>query len=495
MDRILRYYNLAHSPNHHYNFFKKYITKGLDDDVIDCYGKISQFVPTTEDHFKVTISLVTLNMYKADFQFFSRFISLETSAVFESGSDGAFENYRPYIYEFIAEIDSDQKNHLSKYQERWFNVQIHNYSDSTSNKDVINGTELFSASPLIAKNKTLVFNPGSKTDPNCKLLDKLYTKSNLNSITGHAINKISNLSPIESFLSNKLKSVQGMVYSVGLANNSKIILKDNTGNTFEFLYDLGKTYLKSVLKRPEVKSGITLFKSSHFDAVILSHWDIDHILAIGDYDPRSLYNRNKLWIAPDINMLLLNEVSTSALRLACYISQSCNTFLFNDPGSNIKFNVPYDNFQIWQGKAHSSGTATHQNNIGLLINIFGAGEYHVTSGIMHTSVTQAYLNNTSNSNIDLLMCGDCVYDNWPDVLKDQEHNILWVPHHGTNKAIPQDHELKTTENGIAIISADDSKYKTPFPGKDHISALVDKGYSHIFVTKQSGSVYFNIIYN
>lgn len=495
MDRVHSYYRPLPSSPYHYNYFKNYITKGLNDDVIDCYGKIAQFVPTTEDHFKVTISLVTLNMYKADFQFFSRFISIEPSPVFESGSDGYFENYRPYIYEFIAEIDSEQKDHLSIYQERWVNVQIHNYSASKSGKDVINGTELFSASPLIANNKTLVFNTGSTTDPTCKLLDNLYTRNNLYKITNNTVNHYSSLSSIETFLSNKIKSVQGMVYSVGLGNNSKIILEDAIGNAYTFLYDLGRSHLSEVLLRQEVDTNIKSFKKSRFDAVILSHWDIDHILAIGDYNPQSLYSKNRLWIAPDINILPVAKITASALRLACYISQNCNTFLFNDPGTNIKIHVPYENFQIWQGKAHTSGTATHQNNIGLMVNIFGKGEYYVEQGIKHTSVTKTFLNNISNSNIDLLMCGDCVYDNWPDILKAQEHNILWVPHHGTNKAIPQDYELKTTDNGIAIISADDSKYKTPFPGKDHISTLVDKGYSHIFVTKQSGNVYFNIIYN
>lgn len=63
MDQVHSYYRPIPSSPYHYNDFKNYITKGLNDDVIDCYGKISQFVPTTEDHFKVTISLVTLNMY------------------------------------------------------------------------------------------------------------------------------------------------------------------------------------------------------------------------------------------------------------------------------------------------------------------------------------------------------------------------------------------------------------------------------------------------
>ncbi len=475
-----------------YKRFRSYISPKFDDEV---YGKILKFVPTAEGLYKVTISLVTLNMYKADFRFFSQFTNLESSSVFESEDDGYFENYRPYIYEFIAEIDNEQKSLLSSYQDNWIKVQLNNDNFFTSNDNInIKGTVLFSASPLIARQNWLVFNPNSKTDPNCTLLDNLYTKSNLKRITSRANNN-NPLHSLSTFLSKKLKSVHGTVYSVGLGNNSKITLENQSGNTFTFLYDLGRSNLYNVLNRKEVDTNIKSFRKSRFDAVVLSHWDIDHFLAIGDYNPQSLYSKNKLWIAPDINRLSSKVISASAIRLSCYIAQNCNTFLFDAPNTNINFGVPYNNFQIWQGKAHLSGSATHQNNIGLLINIFGTGEYHVESGIKHTSVTKTFLNNISNSNIDLLMCGDCVYDNWPDILKDQEHNILWVPHHGTQMAIPQNHELKSTENGIAIISADDSNHTASFPGKDHISALVDKGYSHIFITKQSGNVYFNIIYN
>ncbi len=433
-------------------------------------------------------------MFNADYQFFSRFPGVELPLDYNPGEDSYFDNYHPYFYEFVAEIDSTQGNRLSDYT-GWYSVKLLSNSNMKSYDNVINGTELFSASPLIAKAKTLILNPNSTYDPNCILLQQTYTRHNLKKITSKAINDSSALSSISAFLSNPLKGVHGIINSVGLANNSKVVLEDELGNTFSFVFDAGKTLLSSVLSRQEVNSNIQSLNKSRFDAVILSHWDSDHIIGVGDYDSRTLYSKHRLWIAPDINMLSFDEVSLGAIRLACYTVQNCTVYLCNNPDSKIDFGSgTFDSFTVWQGKAHTSGTASHQNNIGLLINISGVGEYIVEQGIKHTSITKSFLSTIPYSNIDILMCGDCVYDNWPAYIKDLEHNILWVPHHGTNKAIPKDIELKETNNGIAIISADDSSYSEPFPGMNHVYSLVQKGYSHILITKQSGNVFFDVIY-
>lgn len=480
--------NLRHPSND----FKRYISRGLEEDDIQCYGKITKLTPTDEEQFKLEISLITNNMFNADYQFFSQFEEIELPPYEERDDSIDIEYYHPYFYQFVAEINTEQMNYLSDITERWVLVRIIADSNIVSGANIIKGTEIFSASPLVAKAKTLILNPDSKYDPFCAKLNATYNKKNLKSVTSSARNNYSALHSLSAFLYNKLKSAQGIIYSVGLANNSYLMLEDIYGHSYSILYDMGKTHLSKVLNRKEVNSTIKSFYKSRFDAVVLSHWDSDHIIAVGDYDPRTLYSKNRLWIAPDINMLAPNEISTGAVRLACYITSKCKTFFYDNPNTMINLGVPFDSFQIWQGKATPSKTASHQNNIGLMIHISGVGEYFVEQGINKKSITKSFVNRRSNSDISILMCGDCVYDNWPDALIDNNHDILWVPHHGTNKATPDD--LKNTDNGIAIISADDSGYSVSFPGDDHVTGLIKKGYSHIFITKQSGNIYFNSIF-
>lgn len=474
-----------------YVSFRNYIKEDLNAHIFDCYGKIISISPTEQEKYTLKISLVTKRMFNVDYQFLSHFDNINLPDYDELDEYSDYDNYHPFFYEFVAEIAYHQMVSISNLGDRWQCVTISDVSYQTDDPAII-GTELFSASPLISSGKKLIFNHHSGFDPFCTLLDKTYTKENLRVITQNNYNN-SHLKYFRSLFTNEIKNVTGIIYSVGLANNSKLTFDDRYGNSFSILYDLGKTHISQVLERPEVDKTIKEFKKSRFNAIVLSHWDSDHIIAVGDYTPSSLYSHNKTWIAPDINMLAFNELSLGAIRLACYISKKCNTYFFRNPNKSINIDNPYYRFSIWQGQSTPKKSASHQNNIGLLLNICGYGDYHIEYGINKYSVIKSGFHDYPPDKINLLLCGDCVYDNWPDIILDDEHNILCVPHHGTNKALPS--AIKKTENGVAIICSDKSGYSESFPGKEHVFQLIEKGYSHILTTEQSGNIRFNIVFH
>ena len=207
---------------HPSNDFKRYISRGLEEDDIQCYGKITKLTPTDEEQFKLEISLITNNMFNADYQFFSQFEEIELPPYEERDDSIDIEYYHPYFYQFVAEINTEQ---------------IIADSNIVSGANIIKGTEIFSASPLVAKAKTLILNPDSKYDPFCAKLNATYNKKNLKSVTSSARNNYSALHSLSAFLYNKLKSAQGIIYSVGLANNSYLMLEDVYGHSYSILFD------------------------------------------------------------------------------------------------------------------------------------------------------------------------------------------------------------------------------------------------------------------
>lgn len=499
--------------------FRKQLQESVRDHHAQIFGRVNYINPSQENEriYSISISLINEFMFKADSGFYY-FLSENDLPVRpriplyenedneidegdevkeskeETERDYLVWNYYPYVYEFVTEtINKKEVDYLRELEEGWYKVDLFDLEDGKSpSEGGVVGTTLFGASPLISSSNRLVFNKSSKNDTLCKKLDVFYTEKNLGLIVSKFHNRANNLNKFSNLIPDDIKIVNGVVRSVGMANNMILEMKGTFNKSCTILYDLGKTHIPDVLSRTEINNNINSFKHDRFNAVVLSHWDLDHILAVGDYNPKLLYSSSMVWVVPDIMLLNYSELTISAVRLACYISGR-STAYFSD-NLNKELAVGNRTFKIFQGKGAAARSASHQNNIGLLIEMIGDGNYTVFSDkAPRTTYLQSVYNHPGAQRIGVLLCGDCVYDNFPDVLPSEKYNIFGVPHHGTYKADPD--KLIGVNDGVAIICADDSKYEETYPGDNHVLGLLKKGYNHIYVTKESGNVYFNIVFH
>lgn len=160
-------------------------------------------------------------------------------------------------------------------------------------------------------------------------------------------------------------------------------------------------------------------------AVVLSHWDLDHILGVTNAAD-NIYDA--VWIVPDIYTFKKNTrtypkyISTSAKRLLKYLDWRNSTKLIRI-SDEFKRQMVYQNsqkaFSIWTGerrlirgknRRNECYTITEANNFGLIL----------------------FLSNQYTA----LLPGDCAYKVLPAPLKSKEINYLVAPHHCSKMSSP-----------------------------------------------------------
>lgn len=474
--------------------FTDALHRSLEENTI--YGKflITENPDSESPDFEVSVSLMNRFMLRADLYFITTL--MEHSDIFRDFSETEipsfsaedreiYAGYHPYFYEFHARsTDTRLRAIMREYAGQWL---LMHFDDTPPEDEEISlaGTMSFSASPLISKGKTLKFNPASFFDSTCHTLNTLYSKKNVNLYTGKCVNDSSTFTKFKSILPTDIRCVEGTVYSVGLANNISLTLGDPGHRSVTLLYDIGCTHVKSVRERPDVEDNLDHFKYKRVDAVILSHWDSDHILGVGYYNPDNLYSKDIVWIAPDLNLLSEQELSAGAARLACYVAHKSNLYLANQLDS--KLDTHNKVLELWQGKGKKSGQATHNNNIGLLIELNGFG---FTDGMSHRYYwKRRYFPRPFFHKVHALLTGDCVFDNIPDTLKSTRYDLLVTPHHGTDLSIP---DINGIDDSTAIICADESGTAVSYPGSKHVMGLLQHNFTNILITQYQGNIYFRI---
>lgn len=160
-------------------------------------------------------------------------------------------------------------------------------------------------------------------------------------------------------------------------------------------------------------------------AVVLSHWDLDHILGVTNAAD-NIYDA--VWIVPDIytsnktTRAYPKYISTSAKRLLKYLDWRNSTGLIRI-SDEFKRQMVYQNgqkaFSIWTGERrpiHGKNqkneryTITEANNFGLILFL--------------------------RSQYTALLPGDCAYEVLPDPLTSREINHLVAPHHCSKMSSP-----------------------------------------------------------
>ena len=235
------------------------------------------------------------------------------------------------------------------------------------------------------------------------------------------------------------------VYNVG--QGTFIEMNFSTGRTI--LFDVGMTVQDKIENNNYILDNVALFMHLKPDVIILSHWDIDHILGIAYMEDCVNENgKDIIWVVP--NMLkILNSVSQSARLLLLYLLiNKRKVYIANQTmgASNNKERLIFPlrddkeknrdaKFQIWQGDG-KKGTFNKNNNVGLIIQIGAKGEDKI------------------------LLPGDCEYSHMPCDCR-CNYKYMVVSHHGAKQEIPEELRSSDYDSSICICSVGKNSYGHP----------------------------------
>ena len=360
-------------------------------------------------------------------------------------------NYKPYFLEFFCDAGQNEgvKKLVHKYTGKWVEAKLQNCTDE-DNPDVLNGTLLISMSPFKKRGKGLIFKD-KELDKNItddinniyETYESAHNSMLLNNEEDANYIELQNCLNIHSLSDNyKIR-----VYNVGQGNCIYLRSSSTKEITRRILFDIGVTITKDV-DIEAIKLRVASLSQIKPDIMILSHWDLDHLLGVYLVEEKSYAD---IWIAPDYEEREINE---SIKRLTKYLFLNGKLYLIGD---YFKGKIVYnsENLQIYKGKIKEKGySAKNQiaNNHGLILLL------------------------KNNHGVDILP-GDCEYDMWPDAIwKNIKGTLnLVVPHHcGEMKTTKMEDIWQKTNPSNAIISVGDNTYGHPNP--EHECALCTMGY-------------------
>ena len=456
-----------------YGIFSTKLKESLNDENV--YARVLKIEEMEDGGYRYHFSLINEFMLEADQYFFAQGNQPPVGPVSEENLR-IFRGYHPFIYEFEGEDFEDLVyQEMRQYEGEWIKIRLKGIDsyDSDENDIIIDGTMLFSASPLIRAGKQLCFNREELGRTAAKKLEAIYGKTRVAANTKGCVNNRNTYKKFLKRIPKDICKINGTIYEVGNANNIKLDLISQKMQC-HILYDVGCGVSYASDEKKRIEKNLEGLLESEFRAVILSHWDLDHILAVGYYNPRILYAQDQIWIAPDLNLLETKECSVSAARLAGYVAKNSNLYLAKKLGKELgsRDNV----FKLWQGLGTKKREATHNNNIGILIEISGAGSWKIETA-------KDCLETKGVRKIHALLAGDCPFDNMPERLKKHTlYDFLITPHHGSDRTVP---DIYGEERSAAVICAGSGE---EFPGKEHVKRLWENGFWGIYETDKAGNI-------
>lgn len=378
--------------------------------------------------------------------------------------DGLIEEYKPYFYEFsgYCETWNDLLQFLKYYinrKEDYFSCYLE-FSDELGKYDeeiiaTISGSVLFSASPIEQKSGKLVI-VDSLLLPNPKfkdvLDDKVYKcntkpfKKRDRSIVESKVNRV---------IGSACDPIDVKVYNVGQASTISVELSNQ-----KFIYfDIGVSKNETERKLSYTKRAIVEYKKNIPDMIVLSHWDIDHILGVANCNP-GIYN--SLWLVPNLWCLKrykANFISDSAKRLLKYIDFiNPHKLLIIDHTwkSSCLYRSHHRKLAIWSGdRKYSSG----KNSKGKRYQITPTNNFGIIMSLHNSS--------------SMLLSGDCDYKKMPSDIWSDNYEYVVASHHCSKMSrIPL---MRNSRHNRAIVSIGlFNSYG--HPNNAHLQDLIDIGY-------------------
>lgn len=352
-------------------------------------------------------------------------ISLINSDMLRLELEYAVENPLLYFYEFSGTAEVNLDKHDIPYMPFYFAnlnssygmVKVTIYAEDeferNQNEDSLNETNrvcfhgelLFAMSPAIAKRSVIVIEDIAEDKEDLKRLYDTYNDEiKKNGIVSN--NEI--VGKLNEIFDEEIHKAKIDIYNVAQANFINCILN----NKKNVLFDVGVTRSKSDRESKAVQASLNEISNILINGIVLSHWDLDHILGIA-YTHNSA--KNCTWIAPDFRKLYdPNKYPLSVLRL-------CNFLIRNGKGclclvdtsqNNKQFYVSKDDkISIWLGEPKSLNGINRANNGGLLLKVV----------------------NTKS----ILLTGDCENSIHPINSYSSGLDYIVIPHHGSQMSSPQ----------------------------------------------------------
>lgn len=369
-----------------------------------------------EDVITLSCTLLTLQMLDYDIMMFRAMDDQEDKEY----SDAARDYYRPYLFNFVAEIDQNTFNELRKLQKKQAQITLADTGDvwlactfirDNSEPHVdLNGYVVQSASSITKTKEILriIEDDGTSVKVKKAVLEKYKLKK---AYIGD--NEFKNALKCE--LVDGLSSIH--VYRIG---NGNCVYAENKKNDMSFFFDIGfnhkhrpkKITPASVYNYSSAMKKILAKDPSFF---ILSHWDLDHIA--GSFAARKEY-LNKKWFAPDCH-----DACTDAQRFAKYLDIKGNLFCAARGTGRMIGEIkigPDVTYKLFMGEKASCDNSL-RNCEGIVI------KYETTDNkvMMMGDVNYASFNKAINNyNIGSP-------SNPEPVFADTDIDYLIVPHHGS----------------------------------------------------------------
>lgn len=372
----------------------------------------------------VCFELINIAMAKADQYYFKSFNQNNENSDQTNGN-----YYVPYFYFAAFELNKKNINYFRKHIELFFQNGVINeyvpclitsHHEEIEQAKGIDSLTVFSASPFRFARNTIdfVLDGLTKEETNEinqleQMCETLYSWQGLKDIVLRNQEDIDN--HISSFSgcpeSNQKKPFVGTlkIYNVGQANCA-YIRSDN--NLYTMMIDIGAD--KRFIRRKIIHESDALAENgkiiernyryignTHPKVIILTHWDMDHLLGVCLLDKES-FQAN--WIAPDVAEN--NRMALFLKRLILYLYQS-HSLLMIGKEFNGKKVWSNDFISIYKGITGIRGRSSKSkknNDQGMIITIKNK----------------------------IIFPGDCAYLAWPRELDISRHTYqyLIVPHHG-----------------------------------------------------------------
>lgn len=339
-----------------------------------------------------------------------------------------------FFYEFEGEATFEDKAELAKYIllyggiDTYYKFRIIDMGAPDIDIELIrekykvlfSGQITFSASPILTHKVSIVVDRmQDEKDKNAlKMLQAVYDNWDKTIKNKCVYDKIEIQKKLDDLFGNNLVSRNVSIYNVGQANCCYCDF-----DTKKIFFDIGVTRSSVDRQSTLVSKAINEISKLDVDAVVLSHWDLDHILGVC-YNQKCLYD--KIWIVPDFEKLY-SSPRASIKRLCNYLLKNGKSELLMIDTTDVDkelFVSSNSSVAIYMGTPKAAHGINKMNNGGLIMK----------------------LQNRRN----ILLPGDCENTIIPLNVAGVEYDIVVVPHHGSIMSDPKV-KGKTGKRNIAYI--------------------------------------------
>ncbi len=376
-------------------------------------------------------------------------------AMFETRDKAELLNkYKPYFASFIVPLEENSLHEIAGLGREWHIGQFISNEKSNENDEILPGAVLLngiletSASPVsYLEGKLLVFRNKAISPSLLGRINRTYNPKNFTFTNSGDIESILQAAWDRDIL-NKID-----IYNVGHGNADYI-----RGTHHRILYDVGYNYRSLPQQRMgKYQKAAAAIRHLKPDCVILSHWDLDHIIGC-TYAEQDIFVRK--WIAPHLVSSKDKKASSNSVRLAQYLNILGSLCLVDrDQPDKLIATVSCAGqvkIKVWLGSGTSALTA--KNREGLLIEIL-----HKSGAYPH-----------------VLLAGDVPYQCMPNHILQNPIDFMHVPHHCSKMELSR---LKKIPGGgaCAVISTNRKKDKKLNCDACHYCRLKDK-YTSVVAT-------------